>query len=141
MEAGQIAVVDADALVAIFVGGDVHHNEALWAVQRMEKEGVRVVYPTSAIAEAVTYVRRVLNQIEAVEVMMKKLKTRPFEFADVLGSDLQTAMEKYFRPGSSKKNTLFDAIVAAVADKYGTKEIFSFDSFYKKRGFHLVTEK
>ena len=40
----------------------------------------------------------------------------------------------------SKHHTLFDAIVAAVAKKYYADAIFSFDKFYKSKGFKLVSE-
>lgn len=46
----------------------------------------------------------------------------------------------YFSPITSKKNTLFDCIVAAVAEEYKADAIFSFDKFYKKKGFKLASE-
>lgn len=38
----------------------------------------------------------------------------------------------------SKKNTFFDAIVAATAENLGTDAIFSFDDWYPKLGFRLL---
>lgn len=40
----------------------------------------------------------------------------------------------------SKHATLFDGIVAAVAEKYQADAIFSFDKFYKRKGFKLASE-
>ena len=40
----------------------------------------------------------------------------------------------------SKKNTLFDAIVAATAESLKAEAIFSFNSWYPKLGFKLVLE-
>ena len=42
-----------------------------------------------------------------------------------------------FNPKSSKKNTFFDAIVAATAKSLNADTIFSFDGWYKKIGFNL----
>lgn len=52
---------------------------------------------------------------------------------------LTTAL-KYFSPSASKKNTLFDCIVAAVVEEHQADAIFSFDKFYKKEGFKLASE-
>jgi predicted nucleic acid-binding protein len=46
----------------------------------------------------------------------------------------------YFSPKTSKKNTLFDCIVAALAEEYKADAIFSFDRFYSRNGFKLASE-
>ena len=61
------------------------------------------------------------------------------EIADVNYLTLLTAMN-YFKPAGSKKNTLFDCIIMAVADRYETDIIFSFDKIYKKQGYRLVSD-
>ena len=53
---------------------------------------------------------------------------------------IKYAIENYFNPKMSKKNTLFDCVVAAVAKKYKVDAIFSFDDFYKKSGFTLTED-
>ena len=45
-----------------------------------------------------------------------------------------------FNPHGSKQNTLFDAVVAALAKRLDADAIFSFDSWYEKRGFRLVAQ-
>ncbi|OGE71476.1 hypothetical protein A3H40_03035 [Candidatus Daviesbacteria bacterium RIFCSPLOWO2_02_FULL_38_15] len=47
---------------------------------------------------------------------------------------------KLFDPRSSKKNTLFDALVVATAKKLGTTVIFSTDDWYSKLGFTLAVD-
>jgi predicted nucleic acid-binding protein len=37
-----------------------------------------------------------------------------------------------FKPHGSKHNTIFDAIVAALAQKHHAQAIFSFDDWYEK---------
>ena len=141
METGQIVVVDADGVLALSVENDLHYKRALEISENLRKLRARIIYPVSAIAEAVTYVRRVLNDVDLAGRLIRRFSSGEYEFGDVLGQDLQLAMEKYFKPKTSKQNTLFDAIVAAVADKYDAKDIFSFDSFYNKKGFKLVTDQ
>jgi predicted nucleic acid-binding protein len=47
----------------------------------------------------------------------------------------------YFKPTEgSKHNTLFDAVVAAVAKTTNADAIFSFDRWYTKHGFALAAE-
>lgn len=45
-----------------------------------------------------------------------------------------------FNPQSSKKNTLFDAVVAAIAKRLGADAIFSFDGWYRKIGLRLADD-
>jgi predicted nucleic acid-binding protein len=44
-----------------------------------------------------------------------------------------------FKPHGSKQNTLFDAIVATIAKKHRARAVFSFDEWYTKVGFELVS--
>jgi len=44
-----------------------------------------------------------------------------------------------FNLHGSKQNTLFDAVVAAMARRLNAAAIFSFDKWYEKLGFRLVT--
>jgi predicted nucleic acid-binding protein len=46
-----------------------------------------------------------------------------------------------FEKTISKKNTIFDAVVAEVAIELEAEYIFSFDSWYVKEGFKLAPEK
>ena len=39
-----------------------------------------------------------------------------------------------FHPNGSKKNTPFDAVVAAIAKRFNADAIFSFDEWYRKWG-------
>jgi len=47
---------------------------------------------------------------------------------------------QYFSSTTSKKNTLFDCIVAVTAEENKADAIFSFDKFYKRKGFKLASE-
>ena len=45
-----------------------------------------------------------------------------------------------FHPLASKKNTLFDAVVAATAKHLHADAIFSFDQWYTKLGLSLASD-
>ena len=45
-----------------------------------------------------------------------------------------------FHPNGSKKNTLFDAVVAAIAKRFNADAIFSFDEWYRKMGLTLTDD-
>ena len=45
-----------------------------------------------------------------------------------------------FNPNGSKRNTLFDAVVAAIAKRLDADAIFSFDEWYRKIGMTLTDD-
>jgi predicted nucleic acid-binding protein len=136
----DVVVVDADAIIAVTMVGDASHKRAILAEKRLKGEVVRVIYPVTAIAEAVTFMQRALSSGATARGAAESFCDPGVEKIDIDEGIFNMAVNKYFKYVASKKNTIFDCVVAAVADKYGTKRIFSFDEFYKKRGFKLVTE-
>ena len=134
-----VIVVDADAIVAQANIDDVHHQKASKISHYLIEKNARVIYPITAIAEANAHVQRVLNSTPTA-YGTAQLMTEPA--AQVIEVNKQTLVDalKYFSPSTSKKNTLFDCLVAAVAEEYKADAIFSFDGFYKKKGFKLAGE-
>lgn len=51
-----------------------------------------------------------------------------------------TEAGELFNPDGSKKNTLFDAVVAALAKRLNADAIFSFDEWYRKIGMTLTED-
>ena len=131
-------VVDADAIVAWISGTDLNHGKAMAALEKIKRERQILAYPATAIAEATTVLQKKVGA-RVVEEVVALFGQAEVEVAATGKSEIEKALKMYFTARGSKKNTLFDAVVAAVADKYQTKDIFSFDEFYKKKGFNLVT--
>lgn len=134
-----VVVVDADAIIASENVNDVHHQKAMKIVERLTSSHAQILYPTTAIAEAATHMQRVLSDTERAYntvSLMTKIET---QVIDVGKQTLAEAMH-YFSPKTSKKNTIFDCIVAAVARQQKADAIFSFDHFYKKHGFTLAED-
>lgn len=132
-------IVDADAIIAQLNSNDRHHQTAIKISQSLNKMNARVIYPSTAIAESNAYMQRVLNSTASAYGTAVVFTSPGVQVAEVSGETLKHAL-KYFSPTSSKKNTLFDCIVAAVAEDNNADAIFSFDRFYKRNGFKLASE-
>ena len=131
-------IVDADAIVAQVSITDSNYQKAGLISEKLKKFEARIVYPATAVTEAVTVLQK--KQSSAIAYGTANiLIVGGVEIADVNYLTLLTAMN-YFKPAGSKKNTLFDCIIMAVADRYETDIIFSFDKIYKKQGYRLVSD-
>jgi predicted nucleic acid-binding protein len=118
---------------------DNHHEQVVSLSKYLVEKNIEVVYPVTVIAEANAYIQRVLNNnLVAYETV--KIFTKPGVLVAEIDQDILREATRFFDPNSSKKNMLFDCIVAAVAQKYETEVIFSFDKFYKSCGFGLLSE-
>ena len=132
-------IVDADAIIAQVNPNDKHHKAATKISQSLNNMNAHVIYPSTAIAESNAYMQRVLNSTASAYGTAVLFTNPGVQIADVGGETIKQAI-KYFSPATSKKNTLFDCIVAAVAQENNADAIFSFDGFYKKNGFKLASE-
>ena len=83
--------------------------------------------------------QRVLNS-NASAFGTGQLMTAPTAQVVEINKQTLTTALKYFYTTSSKKNTVFDCVIAAVVEDYKADAIFSFDHFYKKKGFKLAEE-
>src|SRR3989344_4584116 len=116
-------VVDADAIIAQADPNDKHHLTAIKISEFLANTKAQVVYPVTAI----TYGTAVIFTDPSVQV------------AEVNQEVIKSAL-KYFNPKTSKKNTLFDCIIAAIAKEKQADAIFSFDKFYPRNGFKLASD-
>lgn len=139
MNRQPIVIVDADGIIAQTDPKDPHHKKAQEISQKLIQMSAQVLYPVTAIAEANAHTQRVLNSTASAYVTAVFFSSQETE---VVGVNKQTLIDAlvYFSPTTSKKNTLFDSIIAAVARGYKADAIFSFDKFYKKQGFKLASE-
>ena len=89
--------------------------------------------------EAVTVLQRRLNSGATAYGTAVVLTDPKVDVAEVSQTTLMGAMDN-FSPTTSKKNTLFDCVVLAIAEEKKADAIFSFDHFYKNKGFKLASE-
>lgn len=132
-------VGDADAIVAQANPHDSNHNRAVKIAQELVDSQANVVYPATAVVEAVTHIQRALSS-GATAFGTAQLMVDPVVQVVEVNKQIISSALKYFSPTTSKKNTLFDCIVASVAEENKADAIFSFDKFYKSKGFKLASE-
>ncbi len=139
MNKRPIIIVDSDAIIAQTDPNDFHHARAVEISQNLIRLEAQVLYPATTIAESTAHMQRVLNDTASAYGTVKLMTSVGAQVVEVNKETLTHAL-KYFSPTTSKKNTLFDCIVAAVAEENNADAIFSFDGFYKKGGFKLASE-
>lgn len=134
-----IIIVDADAIVAQANPDDSNHKKACQISQKLIALNAQIIYPSSAILEAVAVLQGKLNSKATAYGTAVAFTEAEIKIADTSQDILKSAI-KFFSPITSKKNTLFDCIVAAIAKENKADAIFSFDKFYKKNGFKLASD-
>lgn len=134
-----IVIGDTDGLIAILHEEDKNHIRAKEAIVKLLQNEGQIVFPLTCIVETVTTIRRKLNKPKLAKYVVKQITDGKLAIENS-DTDLLNNALKIFEPTGSKQNTLFDAIVAALAKKKKANIIFSFDGWYKKLGFDLVTD-
>lgn len=134
-----VVIADSDALIAQAKPDDVHHKVAVEISNKLIASGAQVIYPVTTVAETTAYVQRVLNSVASAYQIALSMTDPAVQVAEVNQQILSSALT-YFGPKASKKHTLFECIVAAVAKEYRADAIFSFDKFYRTCGFKLASE-
>ena len=134
-----IIIVDSDAIIAQTDPNDFHHEKAIEISQNLINLNAQVLYPATTIAESTAHMQRVLNSTASAYGTVQLMTNSDTQVVEINKETITIAL-KYFSPTTSKKNTLFDCIVAAVAEENNADAIFSFDGFYKKSGFKLASE-
>lgn len=132
-------IADADSIIAQAYLDDPHHNLSIDLAKKIKEKGATVIFPATAVAEAVTAIQRKFSNPDLADVTLKTF-TDPTLIVENIDREIIEKASKFFNSKSSKHNTVFDCIVAAIAMKHRAEAIFSFDSWYKKQGFKLVSE-
>lgn len=139
MNKPPVVVVDADAIIAQTDSKDPHHQKANSISKQLIALQARVLYPVTAVIEANAHAQRVLSSTATAYRTAQFMAGPTTDVIEVNKQSLVSALD-YFSPTTSKKNTLFDCIIAAVAKEQKADAIFSFDKFYKKIGFKLAED-
>ncbi len=135
----KIVVGDADALIAIYFKNDNFHQAVVKISEKLYQKGATIIFPNTAIAEAVTTLQRKLSNPTAAQLLVSEYKQGGF-YVEYVDEEIMELAGDIFNPTGSKKNTFFDAIVAGTAKKLSADAIFSFDEWYSKLGFKLAKQ-
>ena len=136
----NIAVGDADGLVALADEKDGNHERAQKISEWLLAKGFEIIFPNTAILEAITALKRAKNLPEKAHFINKQYQAGAFTTVFVDETTQRQASIR-FEKTDSKKNTIFDCIVIETAIKFDTKVIFSFDDFFTKQKFQLAGKK
>ncbi len=133
----KVAVGDTDSLIALVSKDDANHIRAKKTSQWLLAQGYEIIYPNTAILETITTLKRALNQPDKAALINKQYQQGAFNI-EYIDEDIQLKASQRFEKAISKKNTIFDAVVAQTAILLGADFIFSFDNWYPKEGFLLA---
>ncbi len=136
----KLVVGDADSIIAQINQEDALHEKVRKVSKNLVEMNAKLVYPLTAVIESTAFIQRVLDNGPAAYQIAEEFKNSPGQIIEVSNQIYDLAVNKYFGPKISKKDTLFDCIVAAAAETLKADAIFSFDSFYKKNGFMLAED-
>lgn len=133
----KIAVGDADSLVALVYKNDANHIRVQKISEWLQSRGYTVIYPNTAILEAVTALKRSLNLVDEAHLLNRQYQAGVFA-VEYINEGIQLKASQRFESTISKKNTIFDAVVVETAVEFGADYIFSFDNWYSREGFKLA---
>lgn len=134
-----VVVVDSDALIGSLNPGDLHFDTATKILQKLAKNGAKLIYPVTVIVESVTFLQGRLNEPVLANKVLELVNKDELTIAAV-DNDILKSASAMMDFGRSKHNTLFDCVVMAVADENKANAIFSFDKLYEKRGYKLALD-
>lgn len=132
-----LVVADADSIVAQAYAEDANHELVLSLSKLLAEKGAHILFPSTAVAEAVTTLQRKFSDPHLAAGVLNLL-TEPGIAIENIDDEMIREAKKLFDPYASKHNTFFDCIVATVAKKHQADAIFSLDEWYPKLGFKLV---
>lgn len=135
----SIAIGDADALIALALEEDPNNKRARKISEWLSENSITTIFPVTVFPEAITSLKRAANQPEKAHLLNRQFLDGVFS-VEYINADIMRLASEIFEKAKSKKNTLFDAIVAATAQALETNLIFSFDDWYPKLGFKLAGE-
>lgn len=133
----MIVVGDTDGLIAVLHEEDTNHKKAVETVSKLLKQNAQTIFPLTTILETITTLIRKLNKPDLASLVVEQITNGALAIENTDTDMLNTAL-KVFDPNSSKKKTIFDAMVVSCARKLNTNVIFSTDDWYSKLGFTLA---
>jgi predicted nucleic acid-binding protein len=135
----MIVIGDSDGLIGSLNPNDAHYSASNQILSYLEASQAKLLYPITVIAESVTFLQGRLNMPGLAEKLLNSINEDAIDIESVDANILKEA-SLLMNLKASKHHTLFDAIVCAVAEKHKADAIFSFDKFYKTKGFKLASD-
>jgi predicted nucleic acid-binding protein len=130
-----IIIADTSGLISLFSSNDQNHEMAVEAARRLSNERKDILIPAAVLVEFLNILGRKAGHAAALAAVTEL--TPPFLVISEPANLLDTpALEKF---GSLPQGVSFtDCLVMAVADEYGTPDIFGFDKQFADAGYHRL---
>lgn len=132
-------VVDSDGLIGSLHADDSHFSASQKLLSTFINKQAKLIYPATVIAESVTFLQGRLNKPELAKRVIQLVSEDKLN-VELVDNIILKQASVFMDFQRSKHHTLFDAIVVAIARKHHADAIFSFDRFYKKKGFKLASD-
>jgi predicted nucleic acid-binding protein len=137
METSSEAVIIADTsgLVSLFSPNDRNHALAVTAAKQLQNQKRDILIPTAVLVEFLNVMGRKAGHTVALGVVPEL--TPPFL---ILNEPSHLPNMPAYKKFETLPNAVSftDCIVMAVADDYGTKDIFGFDKQFEDAGYHRI---
>ena len=133
----KTVVVDSDAIFAIYNPNDPLNTKAIKTFQQLITQGYQLVYPSSVLFEVVSLFQRVLPTPKITTKLVEMIKNDRIPIY-IIDADTLKESAVLFNPLGSKKNTLIDCSVVAIAKKIKADGVFAYDNFYTRHGLSLA---
>lgn len=139
-EPSKIIVGDADSLIALVNDRDIHHGKARTIVSVLEQKNYTVLYPNTAILEAITTLKRKLNLTAKAQLIARQFLQGSFMVVWVDEDIQKDALERFTQKTRSKQHTVFDSIVASCVKRVSADAVLSFDRWYRSLAIPLAED-
>jgi predicted nucleic acid-binding protein len=133
----QAIIADTSALVSLATDTDHNHTVATAEAAKLQDAARPIILPADVFVETINILGKRSGHETALQATEALLRPgSQFVLVDT-GPYIETALAKFKDQLPAVSFT--DCIVMAVADHYGTKDIFGFDKQFVEAGYHRLT--
>jgi predicted nucleic acid-binding protein len=132
-------IADTSGLISLAVQTDVNHTPAITATKPLQEQQRTILVPYEVFVETVNVLGKRVGHLGAAAVAAYLTTTPLFLVIDTSKEARQHALDRFVEQPPAVSFT--DCIVMAVADEYGTKAIFGFDTDHEKNGYTLLAKE
>lgn len=129
-------LLDSDALFALYVAKDAHHQNAKRIFKRLLDTQGELWMTNLVVQETATVVSFRLGQKQAKEFLARLRRIHIRE--TFVSPKLSAKAWEIFRKQEKKGTSFVDCANVAMAKETGIKDIFSFDKIYNRMGMNLL---
>lgn len=125
-------LMDSDALFALYVVTDQHHQQAKQIFQKLLKQKAELITTNLVLQEAATVLSYKAGQRQACDFLQRfaKINIRPIFIREKLTAQAW----KLFKKQKKKGTSFIDCANIVLCQEMKIPAIFSFDKFYFKIG-------